>query len=112
MDELGTLTMSATELNRLEILGRLLEWRLTKAQAAVQLGLSLRHVERLWRVSEWMGAKGSFQRNAGDRVIGSCPQRSVSALWCSSNRAMRTSVRPWPQRTRHFKIGLTKKKAA
>jgi hypothetical protein len=32
MDELGSLTMSAKELNRLEILGRLLERRLTQAK--------------------------------------------------------------------------------
>ena len=38
MDELGTLTMSAKELNRLEILGRVLERRLTQSQAAEQLG--------------------------------------------------------------------------
>jgi hypothetical protein len=33
IDDLGTLTMSARELNRLEILGRVLERRLTQAQA-------------------------------------------------------------------------------
>ena len=38
MDELGTLTRSAKELNRLEILGRVLERRLTQSQAAEQLG--------------------------------------------------------------------------
>ena len=37
MDELGTLTRSAKELNRLEILGRVLERRLTQSQAAEQL---------------------------------------------------------------------------
>ncbi len=39
MDEAGTLTMSGKELNRLEVLGRVLERRLTQAQAAEQLGL-------------------------------------------------------------------------
>jgi hypothetical protein len=39
MDKLETLTMSAKELNRLEILGRVLERRLTQSQAAEQLGL-------------------------------------------------------------------------
>jgi len=47
MDALGTLTMSAKELNPLEILGRELERRLTQAQAAEQLGLGVRQVERL-----------------------------------------------------------------
>ncbi len=48
MDAAGCLTMSSKELNRLEILGRVLERRLTPAQAASQLGLSVRQVER-WR---------------------------------------------------------------
>ena len=42
MDETGTLTMSSKELNRLEILGRVRERRLTQAQAAEQLGLGVR----------------------------------------------------------------------
>ena len=40
MDEMGTLTMSSKELNRLEVLGRVLERRLTQVQAAEQLGLA------------------------------------------------------------------------
>ena len=47
MDDAGCRTMSAKELNRLEIRGRVLERRLTQAQAARQLGLSVRQVERL-----------------------------------------------------------------
>ncbi len=47
MDEMETLTMSSKELNRLEVLGRVLERRLTQVQAAEQLGLSLRQIERL-----------------------------------------------------------------
>jgi hypothetical protein len=51
MDERGTLTMSRKELNRLQILNRVLERRLTQAKAAEPLGLSLRHVERLcWKL--------------------------------------------------------------
>ena len=38
MDDRGTLTMSGKELNRLEVLGRVLERRLTQTQAAEQLG--------------------------------------------------------------------------
>ena len=62
-------------------------------QAAERLGLSLRQVERLCRVSEWMGATDSFQGNEEDRVIGSCPQSFVSAPWRSCSHATRTSVR-------------------
>ena len=47
MDGARTLTMSAKELDRLEVLGRVVERRLTQWQAAEQLGLSLRQVERL-----------------------------------------------------------------
>ena len=46
MDETGCLTMSRKELNRLEILRRVLERRLTQAKAAEQLGLGVRQVER------------------------------------------------------------------
>ena len=41
MDDTGCLTMSAKELNRLEILSRVLERRLTQTQAADQLGLGI-----------------------------------------------------------------------
>ncbi len=49
MDGARTLTMSAKELDRLEVLGRVVERRLMQRQAAEQLGLSLRQVERLCR---------------------------------------------------------------
>ena len=65
MDELGTLTMSAKELNRLEILGRELERRLTQAQAAEQLGLSLRQVERLCRKLRVDGCQGLVSKKRG-----------------------------------------------
>ena len=49
MDAKGTLTMSTRELDRLEVLGRVAERRLTQREAAERLGLSLRQVERLSR---------------------------------------------------------------
>ena len=49
MGDAGTLTMSAKELNRIEILGRVLERRLTQRDAAERLDLNLRQVERLCR---------------------------------------------------------------
>jgi hypothetical protein len=55
MDEMETLTMSSKELNRLEVLGRVLERRLTQVQAAEQLGLGVRQVERLCRKLNWFG---------------------------------------------------------
>ncbi len=65
MDELGTLTMSAKELNRLEILGRVLERRLTQAQAAEQLGLGVRQVERLCRKLRLDGRQGLISKKRG-----------------------------------------------
>ena len=51
MDELRFLTMNRKELNRLEILGRVLERRLTQPRAAEQLGLTVRQVARLcWKL--------------------------------------------------------------
>ncbi len=49
MDEPRTVTMSRKELNRFEVLGRMLERRLTQRQAAKQLGLGVRQVARLCR---------------------------------------------------------------
>lgn len=44
MTDVGTVTMSGKELNRLEVLGRVIERRRTQRQAAEQLGLSERQV--------------------------------------------------------------------
>ncbi len=65
MDEARFLTMSRKELNRLEILGRALERRLTQAQAAEQLGLSVRQVERLCRELRVEGAPGLVSKKRG-----------------------------------------------
>ena len=47
MDKL--LTMSNKELTRLEVMQRIQEKRLTQKEAAHMLGLSIRHVKRLYR---------------------------------------------------------------
>jgi transposase len=65
MDGARTLTMSAKELDRLEVLGRVIERRLTQRQAAEQLGLSLRQVERLCRALRSDGAAGLVSRKRG-----------------------------------------------
>lgn len=65
MDDRGTLTMSGKELNRLQILGRVLERRLTQAKAAEQLGLSLRQVERLCRKLRLEGPDGLVSKKRG-----------------------------------------------
>jgi transposase len=65
MGDAGTLTMSAKELNRIEILGRVLERRLTQRVAAERLDLSLRQVERLCRALRDRGAAGLVSRKRG-----------------------------------------------
>ena len=50
--------MSRKELNRLQILNRVLERRLTQSKAAEQLGLSLRQIERLCRKLRLEGPDG------------------------------------------------------
>jgi len=65
MDDARTLTMSAKELNRLEILSRVMERRLTQAQAAEQLGLSVRQVERLCRKLRVDGPRGLVSKKRG-----------------------------------------------
>ena len=57
--------MSAKELDRLEIIGRVVERRLTQRTAADRLGLSLRHVERLCRAFRRHGAAGLVSRKRG-----------------------------------------------
>ena len=53
-----TLAMSTREIDRLAILGRVAEGRLTQREAARQLGLSLRQVEPLGRALRQHGAAG------------------------------------------------------
>ena len=65
MRKAGNLTMSAKELDRLEIISRVIERRLTQRNAADQLGLSLRHVERLCRALRTNGAAGLVSRKQG-----------------------------------------------
>lgn len=65
MDERGTQTMSRKELNRLQILSRVLERRLTQIRAAEQLGLRLRQVERLCRQLRLDGRGGLVSKKRG-----------------------------------------------
>ncbi len=65
MDKMEILTMSSKELNRLEILGRVLERRLTQVQAAEQLGLGVRQVERLCRKLRVEGPPGLVSKKRG-----------------------------------------------
>lgn len=59
------LTMSTQELNRLEIIGRVIERRLTQWKAAEQLDLSVRQVQRLCRSLRKDGPTGLISRKRG-----------------------------------------------
>ncbi len=65
MKQAGNLTMSVRELDRLEIISRVVERRLTQRKAADRLGLSLRQVERLCRTFRTDGAAGLVSRKRG-----------------------------------------------
>ncbi len=65
MKQAGNLTMSTQEFDRLEVIGRVVERRLTQRKAAEQLGLSLRQVERLCRAFRAKGAVGLVSRKRG-----------------------------------------------
>jgi transposase len=67
MKDAGNLTMSAKELDRLEIIRRVLERRLTQRTAAERLGLGLRQVERLCRAFRMDGPRGLVSRKRGRR---------------------------------------------
>jgi len=73
MTWVGTVTMNAKELDRLEVLGRVAERRLTQRQAAEQLGLGERQVRRLCQALGQEGAAGLASRKRGRPSNRKCP---------------------------------------
>lgn len=63
MDEI--LPMSSKELTRLEVMQRLKDKRLVQKEAALQLGLSVRQVKRLWQKYKKQAAKGLISQRRG-----------------------------------------------
>lgn len=61
----GSLTLSMTELDRLQVLTRIAERRLTRRRAAALLGLSERQVRRLYEAFTRDGAAGLASRRRG-----------------------------------------------
>lgn len=59
------LTMSKKELTRLEVMQRLEEKRMKQKEAAVMLGISVRHVKRLLRAYRQGGAEGLISKRRG-----------------------------------------------
>ncbi len=93
MDERGYLTMSAKELDRLEVLRRVLERRLTQAQAAEQLGLGIRQIERLCQKLRVEGPRGLVSRKRGQPSNPKLPddvRRRALEFPTSTDRASRS----------------------
>jgi transposase len=63
----GHLTMSSQELDRLSVLGRVAERRLSQREAARVLGVTERQLRRLWRAYQRDGAAGLLSRKRGRR---------------------------------------------
>ena len=63
MDEI--LQMSTKELMRLEVMQRLKDKRLTQKEAALQLGVSVRQVKRLWQKYKQEGTQGLISQRRG-----------------------------------------------
>jgi transposase len=59
------LTMSKKELTRLEVMQRLEEKRLKQREAATILGISERHVRRLYRAYRHVGEQGLISKRRG-----------------------------------------------
>lgn len=59
------LTMSTKEIDRLEVLQRLGERRITQLLAAEQLGISVRQVKRLWKRYRERGVEELISRRRG-----------------------------------------------
>ena len=59
------LTMSTSEMSRVEVMGRLQEKRLTQKEAARILGVSQRQVKRLWKQYREKGASGLVSKRRG-----------------------------------------------
>jgi hypothetical protein len=82
MDQL--LTMSKTELTRLEIMQRLKEKRVTHKEASRMLGLSTRQVKCLWRTYKRAGAQGLISQRRGkpsnNRIAREVVQQAIDLL--------------------------------
>jgi transposase len=59
------LEMSTKELERLEIMQKLRDKRMSQKQAASRLGLSVRQVKRLWKAYRCWGAQGLVSKRHG-----------------------------------------------
>ena len=61
----GLLTMSTKEIDRLSVVHKIIDKRLTQALGAEQLGLTIRQVKRLVRKYKQHGAEGLVSKQRG-----------------------------------------------
>ena len=90
MGDAGTLTMSANELNRLEVLGRVLERRLTQRSAAERLDPGRIHTER----RHPMRRRGTQHGAIADREVQVFEQGMDERAWAASSDARAGPGRP------------------
>jgi transposase-like protein len=102
--------MSYEELDRVRVIERVIEKRLTQVEAARILGLTTRQVRRLRRAHERDGARALASKQRGRPSNrrrpphGAPPSRSARASsWPSSSGARRITT--WPVRSRRSSPG-------
>ena len=83
MDQL--LTMSKRELTRLEVMQRLKDKRLHQREASCILGISVRHIKRLYRAFKDQGPPGLISRRRGKpsnhQLDGQTLQRAIDLIY-------------------------------
>ena len=77
---LGTLTMSKRELDRAQLMLLVRERRRTQAQVAVQLGLTVRQVERMYRAYKAGGAAALVSKKRGRPSPRRLPEETRTAV--------------------------------
>ncbi len=77
----GPLTLSMKELDRLQVMARIAQRRLTRRRAAELLGLSERHVRRLYDAFAADGASSLASRRRGGREWPAPRGRHTRAPW-------------------------------
>ena len=78
------LQMSKKELSRVEVMKRIKTKKMTQKQGAEALGISVRHVRRLWKKYEKKGAAGLVNKSRGNpsnnRLPAETRQRAIDLL--------------------------------
>jgi len=96
----GRTAMSAKELRRVEVLGRVKAKTLRLGQAATLLGLSYRQTKRLWRRFRRRGARSLQHQGVGHRsnrqIAGATRKRALALIRYKYGGPAGTRLRPPP----------------